>query len=124
MQRVVSFGTWFSRRAGRERVLSPVLFVAVQTLNLSVVELLLALGADINLRARGGVTALMFAVDAIADFSYQSGGPLSLDLVHFLLARGADSALRDDQGETAVDVARSYGWAEAIQVLETFRPAS
>lgn len=96
----------------------PALFVAVQTHTLSIVELLLTHGADINLRMRDGITALILAVDAIADYSYQSGGPLSLDLVRFLLAQGADSTLQDDQGETAADVARSYGWAEAVQVLE------
>ncbi|WP_404825814.1 ankyrin repeat domain-containing protein [Deinococcus detaillensis] len=96
----------------------PALFVAVQTFSLPIVELLLTHGADVNLRMQGGYTPLMMAVDAIADYSYQSNGPLDLDLVLFLLAQGADPVLRDDRDKTAADVARSYGWAEAVQVLE------
>ena len=55
-------------------------------------------GANINLRARNGETALMIAI---------SQGDNALPLVHSLLEHGADLTIQNNSGSTALDYARS-----------------
>ncbi|MBZ9712921.1 ankyrin repeat domain-containing protein [Deinococcus multiflagellatus] len=80
-------------------------------------QLLLAHGGDVNVRRFGGWTPLIHAVDVEADGAWQTGEPATLDLLRFLLEQGADPTLRDDNGECAADLARRYGWDEAVQLL-------
>lgn len=95
----------------------PPMSAAIEQAWLPGLQLLLVHGGDVNVRKYGGWTPLMHAVDVEADGACQSGEPASLDLVRFLLKQGADPALRDDRGECAADLARRYGWDEAVQLL-------
>lgn len=100
----------------------PAICAGAENLWMEGVQLLVERGADINARARraAGWTPLMFAVDAAADFTNQGGSAPSLDLLSFLLSRSADPSARDDQGETAADIAGSYGWQEAVALLDAY----
>lgn len=98
----------------------PALCAAAEHQWLEGVQLLVAHGADVNLRAHsvGGWTPLMFAVDAAADSATQGGPAPSLDLLTVLLDHGADPGARDDRNETATDIARAYAWHEAVALLD------
>ncbi|UQN08825.1 ankyrin repeat domain-containing protein [Deinococcus sp. QL22] len=97
----------------------PPLSAAVENAWREGVELLLAHGADINVRKYGGWTPLIHAVDVEYDGAVQSDEQPSLDLLQFLLERGADRKLRDDQGHTAADHARLYAWSEGAEFLSS-----
>ena len=95
----------------------PPMGAAIEQAWLPGLQLLLAYGGDINVRKYGGWTPLIHAVDIESDGAWQSGEPACLDLLRFLLRHGADPTLRDDRGECAADLARRYGWDEAVQLL-------
>ena len=80
---------------------APIDAVATNGGHLEVVELLLAAGADPEVRQAGGFTPLMGAA---------SGG--HGEILDRLLAAGADPAPISDGGKTAADLARERGHAE------------
>jgi hypothetical protein len=84
-------------------VWTPPLFAACSTPQ--AVKLLVAAGADVNAKDRGGHTALM-------NCSYRK------DFVAALLEAGADPSLRDHYGHTAVERARQMGSKDAADLLE------
>jgi uncharacterized protein len=61
---------------------------------INIVQLLVEKGADVNLTADDGSTALMLA-----------SGSEKLDVVNFLLAHGANASMKDKAGKTALDFA-------------------
>jgi ankyrin repeat protein len=75
-----------------------------------VARLLLARGANANFVDRFGYTPLLLA--ASVDF----GDSAMLEL---LLASGADIRARTKQGESALDLARKYGHARLVKILES-----
>lgn len=107
-----------------DAVAMPALCAAAESQWTEGVQLLIAHGADVNIRAQhvGGWTPLMFAVDAAADAACQGGPAVSLDLVDVLLDHGADPAVRDDRNETATEIARSYAWQDAVALLDAHTP--
>lgn len=74
--------------------------------NVSVVEALVAAGADVEARQERGFTPLMGAA---------AGG--SQKVVECLLAAGADKAARNDDDKTAVDFAREHHHGELEELL-------
>jgi ankyrin repeat protein len=68
---------------------------------------LLQAGADPNARQQGGYTPLHEAA--------HSG---KLALIALLLAHGASSSRKNDQGQSALELARARGDAEALRLLE------
>jgi TonB family protein len=76
------------------------------------VRTLLAEGADVDQRGRGGHTALMVA----AIFN-------DVDIARLLLAAGADVQLQDNLGLTAREWAERRGSAEVAQLLSNDSPA-
>jgi ankyrin repeat protein len=106
-----------------------------------VVRLLLAKGADINERARNGITPLMMAaytnktdvakfliarganVDLVTDGGYSAllfalaGRMESVKLIQLLVDSGADVNRRSMEGSTALELACVAGWADTIAYL-------
>ena len=80
---------------------------------LSIADMLIAAGAEVNRRNRGGQTPLMMA----ALFARH-------DMIRLLLASGADPALCDGNGDTAADLARSQGNEEVATWLAPASSAS
>ncbi len=74
---------------------------------LAIGRLLLGKGADVNTRARGGVTALMIAA-----------GYDNAPIIGLLIQAGANLQARSDTGETALDIARDNGSDAAVKTLE------
>ncbi len=70
-------------------------------------DALVARGANVNARHRGGWTALMFAAAAG-----------SREAVEFLLARGADATARNESGDTAVVLAAVAEKMDIVDILE------
>ncbi len=70
------------------------------------VDFLLAAGADVNARSRGGSTALMTAVHAHAP-----------EMVQQLLDAGADVNAMSPQGATALKLAAAAPWVEMFDLL-------
>lgn len=75
--------------------------------SLEIVRLLLAAGADPNVRQQAGFTPLQAAA--------LHG---DLEMVEVLLDAGADPALRSDDGKSAADLAREKGHAAVVTRLE------
>lgn len=74
---------------------------------LDIGRLLLSKGADVNARARGGVTALMIAA-----------GYDNAPIIGLLVQAGAKIDARSDTGQTALDVATANGNDAAVQTLK------
>ncbi|HVF43801.1 MAG TPA: ankyrin repeat domain-containing protein [Pyrinomonadaceae bacterium] len=87
--------------------LTPLASVSIGSGDVAMIETLLAKGADINLKACGGVTALMLAAS--------DGSP---EVVKKLIASGADVNAQTDRGETALSMAAEAGRAENVKVLK------
>ena len=81
------------------------LIAAASANKLEAVELLLARGADVNLRLRRGQTALMFA-------SYHG----DTEMAKLLLSKGADPNA-DWLGDTALSWARQKGHPQIVSLL-------
>ena len=87
---------------------------AASNLQIDIVRLLVARGADVNAKGSHGYTPLHRAVDmdcntqSRADYTRTSALPLT----QVLIDAGADETLRDDDNETARDIAVAYGEAE------------
>lgn len=79
---------------------------AVEMNNIKVVNLLLAHGADPNIREQRGFTPLHVAA--------QNG---NTDIIRILLFGGADMDIRSDDGQLAVEVALAGGHEEAARLL-------
>jgi ankyrin repeat protein len=79
----------------------------------SAVQTLVANGAEVNARARGGMTPLLVQ----AAEGYDTG---SLESMEALLKAGADPNARDDDGETAIDYARSRQEGDKVALLQRF----
>ena len=60
------------------------------------------LGADMNAKNRGGMTALMLAAVRVTAFN---GNP---EVIHTLLKAGADIFAKDNNGQTVLDYAGTY----------------
>ncbi len=69
---------------------------------------LLAAGADLNTRDKGGCTALHNAVEPL----------LNIPLVELLLEKGADPTVADKDGVTPIAKARLLGFEEIAKILE------
>jgi CDP-diacylglycerol--serine O-phosphatidyltransferase len=83
-----------------------ILMVAVEESNVPAMELLVARGADVNLRDEKGVTAISLA----AEMGFQ-------EAVEVLLAAGADPNVRDASGVTALDIAEEHGSHDIVAAL-------
>jgi ankyrin repeat protein len=77
----------------------------------AVAALLLARGADVNARQRGGFTALQAAA--------QHG---DAELATLLLQGGADPSLATDDGRTTLSIATEHGHAEVADLLRADVP--
>ena len=101
------------RLASRQGGFTP-LHSAVATdagaVDIEIVRMLLAKGADPNAKSQSGSTALHTVAF--------TGDGASLDL---LLNHGADGAIRNNEGKTAADVARERGNQEVADLLVTRR---
>jgi quinoprotein dehydrogenase-associated probable ABC transporter substrate-binding protein len=82
------------------------LMLATAAHAITVVQALLAKGADVNARNGGGVTALMIAAANGRD-----------DLVETLVRAGADVKARTERGDTAMSIARAKGNEKVIRLL-------
>ena len=60
------------------------------------------LGADVNAKDKGGMTALMLAAVRVTAFN---GNP---EVIHTLLKAGADIFAKDNNGQTVLDYAGTY----------------
>ena len=80
----------------------------------SIVELLIAHGAEVNATDINGRTALMYA----ADMDPWLGGSRHLDVVQRLLAAGARPELRDQSGQNARSLAEAQGRNAVAKVLQ------
>lgn len=87
--------------------LTPLSSVSMGSGDVEMIELLLAKGADINLKSCGGVTALMIAAS--------DGSP---EVVKMLIAKGADVNAKTDHGETALSMATEVGREENVKILK------
>jgi hypothetical protein len=74
----------------------------------AIVQRLLELGVDPNVRTIGGSTALMLAAVT----------PPQLEIARELLQAGADADARDDSGWTALKLAERDGNGEMVQLLK------
>jgi ankyrin repeat protein len=127
----------------RDDRMPPALFSAVLSNSPAagaIIDLLIGYGADVNVRARSGMTPLMLAADlgrvelvreliaAGADVNAaQKNGSTALHLAAtsdqpavatLLLDAGANSAARDNAGDTALAVARADGTDAAARAIE------
>ena len=71
------------------------------------VQALLAQGADVNAKDKGGFTALM-------DAAWEG----HTDTVQALLAHGADVNAKDNNGDTALMMAKEKGHKEIVHILK------
>jgi ankyrin repeat protein len=81
--------------------------------NKSIVDLLLARGANVNVREGGGMTAL-----------HEAAGQGNVEYVRLLLAKGANPAAKTDDGKLPEDFARERKFAAAVEILEQARAAN
>lgn len=88
----------------------PPLFLAIQHQDAELVALMLARGADLNVRDRSGSTALMWAA---------SGEAGDAAIVDMLLAHGADPLATNNVGESALDWALRRGDTPIVAALRT-----
>lgn len=70
-----------------------------------IVKLLIAAGADVNLKGEGGQTALMCAVNYV-------------ESVKALIAAGADVNAHDDEGNSVLMLAQVQGFLKVVDVLK------
>jgi len=92
---------------GKENPISPTSIIRIASSgDADAMMALLAKGADVDQRSRGGHTALMVA----AIFSH-------VDIARLLLAAGADVQLQDNLGLTAMDWANRRGSWDVAQLL-------
>lgn len=88
------------------------LIPAAERGHVETVQMLIDAGVDVNHLNRLHWTALLEAV-ILGD-----GGPRHVDIVRRLLAAGADPAIADKDGVTALEHARTRGYAEMVALLE------
>lgn len=93
-------------RVNQGDLASPVLR-AIVTSNLSMLQALLARGADVNLRFFEGFTPLMIAVDRE-----------STSLVAALIAAGADVNAKNKEGESALSIAERHRRGDIAALLK------
>lgn len=89
-----------------ETVLSKTALPAPDMSYIEIVKILLAQGADVNVKANNGVTALMRA-------SWKGHG----EIVKILLAKGADVNVKSNSGATALMMASRKGHCEVVKTL-------
>lgn len=75
---------------------TPLMVACAYWCGLDMVKLLIKHGADVNIKAQDGATALMLA--AMNE---------KQDVVEYLLAKGADAKAKDAAGKTALDYAKA-----------------
>jgi ankyrin repeat protein len=85
--------------------------LAIDTRQQALVELLIANGADVNLRAENEETALFFVVDLEPEDSDM------LDILNLLLRSGADIHAKNIHGNTPLHEAAFYGEKPAVRFL-------
>ena len=95
------------------------LWIASQTLDLPMMRLLVAHGADIDRPNGIGTTPLLAAAGVGIEMPGENPGSPSLvsEAVSFLLARGADAMRVDRPGETALHGAALWGSDDAVRRL-------
>jgi len=80
--------------------------------NKSIVDLLLARGANFNVREGGGMTVL-----------HEAAGQGNVEYVRLLLAKGANPAAKTEEGKLPEDFARERKFASVVEILEQARAA-
>ncbi len=90
----------------RDRGTTP-LMEAASSGRTELVELLIAMGADLNHASREGQTALILAI-----------GNQHVATAMVLIREGADKHLKDNLGMTALKYASLYGFADLVELLE------
>ena len=94
------------------------LLLAVEQGHLELAEILLANGADVNLRgAQGTWSPLIHAVETASVVAIELGRRPDNRMIQLLLAHGADVHALSSHGGTAMDSAREYGNHEAEAML-------
>jgi ankyrin repeat protein len=91
------------------------LHLAVMMGKKDVAELLIASGADLNIRTTQGSPP--FQLPAGVTPLYLAAGFGRLDLVTLLLAKGADVNVKDEKGGTALDIAIKTKHKEIADLL-------
>jgi len=116
---------------------------AIERGKIEVVPLLLGAGADVNVLSRQGESPLDLAIKeyedlALAQLLIQKGADINRqdeedgstllmwavennkpEMVSFLLNNNANTNLEDNFGETALDIAKRYGYTTIISLLES-----
>jgi uncharacterized protein len=96
------------------------LLLAIEQGHVELAEILLANGADVNLRgAQGTWTPLIQAVETASVVATELNRRPDNRVIEMLLAHGADVHARSSHGGTALDSAREYGNHEAEAMLLT-----
>ena len=85
------------------------LLIASKCGDVQVVVELLAGGADVNSKAKNGVTALILAAD--------KG---HVDVISMLLENGADPNAQDRNGVTATMIAEYHGYSNVADIINDF----
>jgi len=116
---------------------------AIERGKIDIVPLLLGAGADVNVLSRQGESPLDLAIKeyedlALAQLLIQKGADINRqdeedgstllmwavennkpEMVSFLLNNNANTNLEDNFGETALDIAKRYGYTTIISLLES-----
>ena len=89
---------------------------AASNLDIEIVRLLIARGADVNAVGAHGYTPLHHAVDMECNTQSRKDyrRASALPLTQVLIAAGADETLRDNDNETSRDIAVAYGNSETL----------
>lgn len=80
-------------------------------------KVLLDAGADPELTGPSGWTALHYAVDSEADRAHQAGREAEPQVSRVLIEAGADPTSQTDDRESAIAMARAYGFHAFLELV-------